>query len=88
MLFLHNGSESQTSCCRYTPPDFNNALYIMQYREPHPESVEGFIEDPTFSPSYDLAPALSPASKFDRRHAGRLIKRDNLLTGEEGGGGG
>jgi hypothetical protein len=27
----------------------------------------------------------SPVSKLDRRHTGRLRKRDNLLTGEEEG---
>jgi hypothetical protein len=31
---------------------------------------------------------LSPVSKLDRRHTGRLRKRDNLLTGEGEGGGG
>jgi hypothetical protein len=31
---------------------------------------------------------LSPVSKLDRRHKGSLRKRDNLLTGEGGGGGG
>ncbi len=30
-------------------------------------------------------PALSPVSKLNRRHTGRLRKRDNLLTGEGGG---
>jgi hypothetical protein len=37
-----------------------------------------------FSESYNLAPPPppSPASKLDRRHAGRLRKRDNLLTGK------
>jgi hypothetical protein len=54
----------------------------MQYSERHPESIGGFIEDQAFLLSYDLAPALSPAGKFDRRHTGRLLKRDNLLTGE------
>jgi hypothetical protein len=29
----------------------------------------------------------SPVSNLDRRHIGRLRKRDNLLTGEGGGGG-
>jgi hypothetical protein len=28
----------------------------------------------------------SPVTKLDRRHTGRLRKRDNLLTGEGGGG--
>ncbi len=56
-------------------------------------STEWFKEDQTFSLSYDLAPPstpshLSPVSKLDRRHTGRLRKRDNLLTGEGGWGGG
>jgi hypothetical protein len=33
-------------------------------------------------------PPPYPISKLDRRHTGRLRKRDNLLTGEGGGGGG
>jgi hypothetical protein len=41
-----------------------------------------------FLPSYDLAPPLSSFSKLDRRHTERLRKRDNLLTGEGGEGGG
>ncbi len=51
-------------------------------------------EDEVLSPSYDLAPSPPPApsrvSKLDRRHTGRLRKRDNLLTeeGRKGGGGG
>jgi hypothetical protein len=49
------------------------------------------IEELSFYQSYDLAPPPpphpppSPSSKLDRRHAGRLRKRDNLLTGEGGG---
>ncbi len=35
-------------------------------------------------PSYDLAPLPSRVSKLDWRYTGRLRKRDNLLTGEEG----
>jgi hypothetical protein len=31
---------------------------------------------------------LSPVSKLDRQHTGRLRKRDNLLMGEEEGKGG
>ncbi len=42
-------------------------------------------EGQAFSPSYDLAPPPPPppshVSKFDRRHTGRLRKRDKLLTG-------
>ncbi len=59
------------------------------------ESIEGFIEEHAVSPSYDLAPPPPPSyrppfpvSRFDRRHTGRLRKKDDLLTGEEGGGGG
>ncbi len=53
-----------------------------------PESIEWFIEDKAFSPSYDLAPPppppLRPAiSKLDWPHTGRLRKKDNLMT-EEG----
>jgi hypothetical protein len=32
-------------------------------------------------------PPSSPVHKLDRRHTGRLGKRDNLLTGGGGGGG-
>ncbi len=39
-----------------------------------------FTEDQAFSSFYDLASA--PVSFPDRRHTGRLRKRDNLLTGE------
>ncbi len=35
-----------------------------------------------------LLPPSSPVSKLDRRHTGRLRKRDNFLTGEWGTGGG
>ncbi len=50
------------------------------------ESIEWFIEDQTFMSPYDLPPPtpnspLSPISKLNRRHTGRLRKRDNLLTG-------
>jgi hypothetical protein len=41
------------------------------------------IEDQAFSLS-----TLSPVSKLEQRHAGRLRKRDNLLTGERGEGDG
>ncbi len=50
-----------------------------------------FIEDQAkaFSPSYELAPpsSLSPISKFDRPHPGKLGRRDNVLTGGGGDGG-
>ncbi len=36
----------------------------------------------------DLAPSPPPVSMLDRRHTGRLRKRDNLLTGGGGGRGG
>ncbi len=53
------------------------------------KSIEWFIEDQAFTPSYGLAPppphpTPSLVSKFDRPHTGRLRKRDNLLTGERG----
>ncbi len=39
----------------------------------------------TFSRSYDFALRRPPpVSKLDRRHTGRLRKRDKLLTGEGG----
>jgi hypothetical protein len=48
------------------------------------KSIEWFIEDQAFSPPYDLVWLLRtpspPGSKLDRRHTGRLRKRDNLLT--------
>ncbi len=48
-------------------------------------SIELFIVDQAFSPSYDLAPPTpSPLSlsKLDRGHTGRLRKTDNFMTGE------
>jgi hypothetical protein len=55
-------------------------------RQIGPESIRGFIEDQASSSSYDLAPSYppppSPVSKVDRRHTGRLRKRNNLQTGE------
>ncbi len=55
------------------------------------ESIEWFIEGQVSS--YDLGPPHplpSPVRKLDRRHTGKLGKRNNLLTGGEGvdGGGG
>jgi hypothetical protein len=45
-----------------------------------------------FSPSNNLAPRLPhsplPVIKLDRRYTGRARKRDKLLTGERGEGGG
>ncbi len=58
------------------------------------ECIEWFVEDQTVSPLYYLAPPPPPPhfshhySKLDRRHTGRLRKRDSLLTGEGGGVGG
>jgi hypothetical protein len=56
------------------------------YHKFYPESIGWFLEDQAFSLSYDLAlPCiLSTVRQLDRRHTGRLRKRDNLLT-EEGG---
>ncbi len=52
-------------------------------------NIEWFIEGQAFSWSYDLVPRpppppSCPVSKLDRRHTGKLKKRDNLLTGEGG----
>jgi hypothetical protein len=50
------------------------------------ESIVCCIEGQAFSRSYALAPRSPspppppPVSKLDRRHKGRLRKRDNLLT--------
>ncbi len=59
---------------------------------PVTEGIECFIEDKAFLRLYDMAPVsspipfpLSPVNKLDRRHTGRLRKRDNLLTGGGGG---
>jgi hypothetical protein len=57
------------------------------------ESIQCFMEGQASSQSYDLAPRSPspprpPVSKLHRRHKGRLRKRDNLLTGDVGEGGG
>jgi hypothetical protein len=54
--------------------------------------IEQFIEAQASLRSYESAPRPPrphppPVSKMvDRRHTGRLIKRDNLLPGKGGGG--
>ncbi len=53
------------------------------------KSIKWFIKDQAFSLSYDLAPPPSPrplpsVSSTSYTHAGRLRKRDNLLTREGG----
>jgi hypothetical protein len=56
--------------------------------------LNDLYEDQAFSPSYNKAPPppspppLSPISKLDRRHTGRLRKRDNQREKVAGGGGG
>ncbi len=46
-------------------------------------SIEWFIADRAFCRGMNwLLP--SPVSKLDRRHTGRLTKRDKLLTGDGG----
>ncbi len=47
------------------------------------ERLELFIEDQAFSRSYDLA-SPQPHTPLDRHHTGRLRKRYNLMTGDEG----
>jgi hypothetical protein len=57
---------------------------VARYRLP--ESIQWFIEEQTFSLSYDSAPPpLSPGNTLKRRHTRRLRKSDILLLGEEGG---
>ncbi len=82
-------TESRIPCFEVTSPSMYCTVCLYE------ESIEWFIEEKAVSPSYDLAPPPppptvppSPVSRFDRRHTGRLRKRDDLLTGEEGGGGG
>ncbi len=63
---------------------------IKKNADPEPQywyrEVERVIEGQVFTRSYDLAPLPpSPVIKLDRRHTGRLRKRDNLLMGEGGG---
>jgi hypothetical protein len=44
------------------------------------ESIECFKEDQAFSPSHDPPPPIPiPVSRLDRRHTGRLIKKDYLM---------
>ncbi len=53
-----------------------------------PESSEWFMEGQAFSRWYYFAPSPlplpSPVRKLDRRHTGRLRKRDNSMTRERG----
>ncbi len=63
-----------------------HTLSHKQYHS-HPESIQWFIDGKAFSRSYDFGSLSipsphSPASKLDRRHTGRLRKRDILLTKE------
>ncbi len=53
-------------------------------------SIEWFLEDQAFSPSYDLAPPPPPfpVSKLDRQHTGILRNKDIFLTGVGRGRGG
>jgi hypothetical protein len=46
------------------------------------ESIECFVEDQTFSVSYDLAPPPSPDSKLSLSQSSSLCRRSSLLTGE------
>jgi len=55
-------------------------IFFLMYSE----SIEWYIEGQAFSPSYFVPNPPPPDSKLDRRHTGRLRKRDNLLTGEGG----
>ncbi len=59
----------------------NSTVSIIQ---PDAKSSELFIEDQAFSPSYDLAPTPPPPPRqeLDRRHTGKLRKRDNSLKAE------
>ncbi len=56
--------------------------------EEKPEGIQCFIEEQSFSPSYDLGapppPPTSPVSKLDGRYTGRTSKGDNLMTGKRG----
>jgi hypothetical protein len=66
---------------------------VFIYSSSTPGSIEWFIEVQAFPRSNDLAPPsplsspLSTVRKLDRRHTERLRKRDNLQTGQGGGGG-
>jgi hypothetical protein len=53
-----------------------------------PESIERFIEDQAFSPSYDLAPPPTPPiSKLSLFLSLPVCRLPSYPTGEEGGGG-
>ncbi len=50
-----------------------------------PESIERCIDDQTFSPSYDFAPAPNPYPSTVRQATdGKMEKRDKLLQEGEG----
>ncbi len=66
----------------------NDAKFVQSQRS---ESIFWMIlEDQAFWRSFELAPRPTPTppppvSKLERRHTGRLRKRDNMRTGEGGG---
>ncbi len=60
----------------------------FEYMLSEPGSIERFIEDQAFSPSYDLAlPPTPPISKLSLFLSLPVCRRSSFLTGEGGGDG-
>jgi len=75
---------SSVFCLSVGPPavflSVCNSYIRISVWHPASESIEWIMEDQAFSPSYDVAPRPppppSPVSNIDRRHTGRLRKRE------------
>jgi hypothetical protein len=60
----------------------NSRLRVREWGDPVPTKDRHWYA--VYSVIWPLLPPPSPVSKLDRRHTGRLRKKDNLLTGERG----
>jgi hypothetical protein len=81
---------SLPSSDKHTDPAIELLIWVSLQSIGQRVRIESFTEGQAFSWSYDSAPRPPPLppsliGKFDRRHTGRLRKRDYLLKGEVGG---
>ncbi len=73
--------------CHRVYTEGTSSTLAKRQKHSRPESIEWFIDDQAFSAVvwFGSSPTTlcssSPDSKLDRRHTGRLRKRDNLLLG-------